>query len=215
MTRERRTLKIGDRKNMLVALSLSKRNNGKYYADFRCDCGTIKSIVVQRFMDDHTRSCGCLRKTIRASGSWCRTHGMCGTTEYKSWSNMISRCYNSNSVGFKNYGGRGISVCARWDDSFEAFLDDMGKKPGPDYSIDRIDVNRGYSKDNCKWSTRIEQMNNTTRNREISFAGKKQGLALWCNELNLNYGSINSRLHRGWSATRALTTPLSAPFSSK
>lgn len=87
-------------------------------------------------------------------------HGMTKTPEHKAWFNMRSRCYNPKYSGFKNYGGRGIVVCDRWLESFENFFEDMGLKPSPSHSLDRIDVDGPYSYENCKWSTREEQQNN-------------------------------------------------------
>lgn len=86
-----------------------------------------------------------------------RTHGMSNTPEYKAWFEMKRRCYNKNRKGYKNYGGRGIKVCDRWLESFENFYEDMGDRPSPNHSLDRIDVNGNYEPSNCKWSDRTEQ----------------------------------------------------------
>jgi hypothetical protein len=86
--------------------------------------------------------------------------------EYNSWDDMISRCYRPSHGSYKNYGARGIAVCQRWRDSFEAFLNDMGLKPSADYSIDRKDGNKGYAPDNCRWSTRHEQNSNRRPHRK-------------------------------------------------
>lgn len=87
--------------------------------------------------------------------------------EYKAWENMRSRCNNPKATGYKNYGGRGIEVCSRWD-SFEFFKSDMGLIPGPGYSLDRIDVNGHYSPENCRWATKKQQMRNTRLNRIVN-----------------------------------------------
>jgi hypothetical protein len=82
------------------------------------------------------------------------------SSEYNCWTSMNARCSNPKHSAYKNYGGRGITVCRRWRESYEAFLADMGRKPGPEYSIDRVDNDKGYSKANCRWATIMEQRHN-------------------------------------------------------
>lgn len=121
-----------------------------------CDCG--KELVIQGGNLRHRqRSCGCDRKTTA-------THGLSGSTEFRSWGQMIQRCTNERLKTHKHYGGRGIRVCDRWMESFENFYADMGAKPSPKHSLDRIDVDGNYEPGNCRWATPQEQ----SRNRRTS-----------------------------------------------
>jgi hypothetical protein len=125
---------------------------------FDCDCGNriiAKSIGMA---SGRKRSCGCMLKDVVHAAS--KTHGMKNTPEYNTWRAMRSRCNNPNRPEYKNYGGRGIKVCKEWDESFESFIGDMGKKPSGKYSLERIDNDLGYFKENCKWATYKEQASN-------------------------------------------------------
>jgi hypothetical protein len=119
---------------------------------------------------------------------------------------MKSRCDNPQHHAYKDYGMRGISYEPRWSD-FQAFLDDMGTKP-TGTSLDRVDNNGNYSKKNCRWATRAEQMNNMRTNRLITHEGKTQTMAQWAREVGINYRTLKTRLNIAkWSITKALTTP--------
>ena len=133
-------------------------------------------------------------------------HGLSGTYEHRVWRGMLSRCYNANATGFKDYGGRGVVVCAAWRASFEAFISDMGRAPGPRYTIEREDNEKCYGPLNCKWALRITQNRNTRRTKRITFQGKTKSLAEWCETLGLAYYRTHSRIHKlGWPVERALT----------
>jgi hypothetical protein len=129
-----------------------------------CDCG--KQIVVDggHLKSGHTKSCSCLQK--QKIGDLRRTHGhSMRTPEYRAWAAMKDRCGNPNNPAYKNYGGRGIKVCQRWIESFENFLTDMGLRPSPGLTLERIKNDDGYEPSSCKWATRIEQANNTRRTK--------------------------------------------------
>jgi hypothetical protein len=116
---------------------------------------------------------------------------------------MISRCINANRPDYKHYGGRGITVCSRWRNSFSDFLSDMGEKP-EGKSIDRIDNALGYEPGNCRWATKHQQMQNTRTNRQISFGGETLTLGEWARRLGIRHESLRTRLEN-WPIERALT----------
>ena len=123
-----------------------------------CICGNITSVYTHHLRNGTSTSCGCFQKEDISRRN--TTHGMKYSLEYNSWSQMKARCNDINHKDYPNYGERGITVCDRWLESFENFYEDIGKRPDPKMSIDRIDVNGNYEPNNCKWSTPKEQMNN-------------------------------------------------------
>jgi len=134
----------------------------------KCDCGGIKSVTGHDLSSGCTTSCGCLRKEIMGRAN--RTHGMVRTPTYRSWQAMKERCYNLSSWKYETYGAIGISVCDRWRNSFEAFLEDMGERP-EGTTLDRIDNTRGYSPDNVRWADARTQRLNTTRMKLYAWKG--------------------------------------------
>lgn len=125
---------------------------------------------------------------------------------YKAWASMKMRCLNQNTRNYERYGGRGIKVCERWMKS-DNFLLDMGECP-PRLTIERIDNNGNYEPDNCKWATRIEQQNNTSRTRILEYEGMKVTIHRLMELFNIRRKLLESRLNRGWSVERAIKTPL-------
>lgn len=135
------------------------------------------------------------------------THGLSYTAEYRAWQTMRLRCANPKNRAWPDYGGRGIKVCARWLESVEAFVADMGPKPSPQHELDRIDNDGDYEPSNCRWTTRTENCRNRRSNRTIVFQGRTDTLAGWCERLFLSKNVVRKRLEAGWSAERALCMP--------
>lgn len=131
---------------------------------------------------------------------------MDGTSIYKAWVSMKARCYNKKDKDYKNYGGRGIIVSKRWINNFPKFYSDMGDKPSLKHSLDRINVNGNYTKNNCRWATAIEQNNNRNNNHNINFNGQNMTLSDWCRKIDVPVNTMINRFIRGWSIERALTT---------
>lgn len=124
---------------------------------------------------------------------------------------MKQRCLNPNNAGYYKYGGRGVTVCQRWLESFGNFLADMGEHP-TGLSLERKDNNGNYEPSNCKWATPLEQSLNTRRNRNIEFQGRVQARKQWAREYGINHETLRHRLNRGWAIEKALLTPPLAPY---
>ena len=159
----------GQRFGRLSVLGRAQTQPGQRNAMWTClcDCGKT-TVVAASNLQASTRSCGCLKteaaSKILKTARYTQTHGMSHTPEHDTWLHMKQRCYNPNSHKFAIYGARGIKICDRWLNSFEAFYADMGPKPAPIYSIDRINSNGNYEPGNCRWSTPAQQ----SRNRSIT-----------------------------------------------
>ncbi len=198
----------------LTVLALERRPSGVLAWRCRCECGTIKNVIGSALTGVKTRSCGCWLRELAAKISTVHGYSKGGyTPEYRCWILMRRRCNNPNTPEFKHYGGRGIRVCKRWDD-FECFLADMGVKPSPRHSIERIANEGNYEASNCKWATRIEQANNTRGNRVLAFEGQTQTLTQWSRRVGIDVGCIQKRLKLGWTIKDALTQPSSLRRSS-
>jgi hypothetical protein len=174
-----------------------------------CDCGNL---IVRRGSDlrgGKIKSCGCYnRETLKERAKNRNTrHGMYGTRQYEAWRAMMKRCYNKKCDSYKYYGERGISVCEKWH-SFNGFWDDMKNGYQDDLTLERKDNNKGYHRDNCRWATIAEQNVNKRSVRQITYNGKTQTIVQWSKDLNINYGTLISRIYKGWPIEKALSTPV-------
>lgn len=190
----------GYRNNRLVMIEYIRYN----VAIWRCDCGVIKQMLINSVSGGNSRSCGCIQKEVAADRK--RTHGMHQSREYRSWNKMKQRCINPKNDHFKHYGGRGIIVCDRWRDSFDAFFADMGMRP-IGMELDRRDVNGNYDPGNCRWATRTQQMNNTRVTTFITHNGITLPVQEWNRKAGLPRNMVSSRLRLGWTMEKALSTP--------
>jgi hypothetical protein len=132
---------------------------------------------------------------------------MTNTPEYDTWKSIKNRCYNTSFKQYADYGGRGITVCDEWRNSFETFYRDMGPKPSNEHSIERRKNNKGYSKDNCYWATKEEQSNNRRSNRLFEIDGVTKSLTEWCISYKQNYTLVYWRINSGWRIREALFLP--------
>jgi hypothetical protein len=152
-------------------------------------------------------SCGCLRKEKLITRNIGRYTGRKAHPLYETWRSMIRRCTEPTHASFQDYGARGIVVCERWAESFEAFLEDMG--PCPDgMTLDRRESAGNYEPGNCRWATAIEQSNNRSNVRKIEMDGRRLSLAEACRLTGVKYATAAGRVRRGWSAARAVSQPV-------
>jgi hypothetical protein len=160
-----------------------------------CDCGTvyIAMAVVMKARVKLNGKYACAACGHEAQ----RSKYPVNSPEYNTWHGMKARCTNENHHAWKNYGGRGIKVCERWLNSYENFYEDMGPKPSPDHSLDRIDNDADYSPENCRWATRAEQMNNTRRTTVISFRGELVKLSELESIAGVSKGTLIKRYQAG------------------
>lgn len=179
-----------------------------------CACGTRRAVRLTELRRSRSTSCGCLTREGAAKrfGALRRTHGETAgrkpTPEYTAWAQMIRRCENVNFRGFAGYGGRGIRVCQEWRESFSTFLADMGRRPSPSHSLDRIDNGGNYAPSNCRWSTKKEQAVNRSRTHWLEYGGSRLCLKDMAALHGLSSAVLSARIRFGWDLRRALTTPV-------
>lgn len=192
----------GNKYNYLTAIRVLKKNNGRAIWLFKCDCGKeleLKGAIVTRKTKPQKSCNECYQKRRIL-------HGMSKSKEFYAWRGILNRCTNKNEVSYKHYGGRGIKVCDRWNE-FKNFIDDMGYSPSKKHSIDRINNNDGYYKENCRWATTKQQMRNVRSNRIIEYNGESKPISEWAEDLGLTYQALFYRLKRNWDLEKAFTYP--------
>ena len=175
-----------------------------------CECGKRVDVLKEYLTSGRQKSCGCLKKENGHP-----THREIHTRLYKIWGNMCNRCSNPNNPAWDRYGKRGILVCDDWK-LYENFRD-WAKSNGynDDLTIDRIDNDRGYNPDNCRWADRYTQANNKRDNHIVEFKGQKKTLSEWASYLGIPYKTLHNRVVRlNWDIERAFTQPMRKSSSS-
>lgn len=209
----------GQRFGKLLVISFVGYNKYRYALwECLCDCGNTTTVPSGHLRSGNTESCGCGKGKFTHGQSRCNAGE--GTPEYKTWQWMIARIRDKREEVQRNYAGRGITVCQRWQ-TFAYFLEDMGLKPSPKHSIDRIDNDKGYRcgccddcheeevfECNCRWATKKEQDRNKRTNRLIEYNGKILCLTEWAERLGVPAYMLYNRLSVfGWTVEQAFTLP--------
>lgn len=201
--------RVFGRLTVLGVSDKTDRRCGAWKCKCRCLCGRIAVVRRSYLTSGNTKSCGCLGQENRDLGRQAAIrHHQSGTKEYAIWANMLTRCRTPTHHAWKDYGGRGITVCERWT-TFDNFIADMGPRPSSKHSLDRTENDEGYGPDNCRWSTRREQALNRRNTIKITFRGETRPVCDWEDILGLPRAIIYTRLkHMGWSVEKACTQPL-------
>ena len=200
----------GQRFGRWTVLEFAGRQKKKVMWFCRCDCGTISTCASAHLRNGLSRSCGCYKDEV--IGSLNRTHGFSKTGTYRIWKAMRDRCNREGSIQYRDYGGRGIKVCERWN-SYENFLADMGERPSRKHSIDRYpDIDGNYEPGNCRWATVTDQARHKRSSRMLEFRGETRCLAEWAEITGISEKVIGARLRvLNWTVEQALSMP-ARPF---
>ncbi len=202
----------GQRFGRLVVLEQAEQKRyGETFWLCQCDCGNQTITTSGALRSGNCRSCGCLhREAAREQGLKGTTHGLTGTRLYRVWTNMKTRCYNKRNHNYTRWGARGITVCDEWRDNFQAFYDwAMANGYDDDLTIDRIDNDKGYYPENCRWATYEEQANNTRHNTHITFRGETHTLEYWSRYFGIDKTTLHYRL-KHLTPEEAFTLPKQA-----
>lgn len=189
---------IGKTVNRLTVLEAVKGPRRGTFFRCRCACGKEAVVYGGHIRDGSRKSCGCVMAESK------RTHGQSRSPEYKAWENARSRCQNPRNKKYPLYGGRGITFSAAWRDDFEAFLSEVGPRPSPLHSLDRIDSNGNYEPGNVRWATDEEQNNNRASNRHVTVNGERMTVAQASRATGIPQATILGRLDRGLSDGEAI-----------
>ncbi|ASU34401.1 hypothetical protein [Mucilaginibacter xinganensis] len=187
----------GKKFGRVTGIKFIELQSGQAFWLCKCDCGKEFNTKSTSLIRGITKSCGCFRKEYMSKSK--TTHGYAGKikgTEYMAWHSLKDRCTNPNHKNYNDYGGRGITVCPTWINSFETFLKDIGLRPSSNCSLDRIDNSKGYSKENCRWATVLEQNKNRRNNVWIEYKGSLKIASEWARILELptsNFGVMMKR----------------------
>ncbi len=200
----------GTRFGNVVAIDISHRQKGSVYWNCQCDCGNKIKVAGGTLRYRGNISCGCNKgkKISEKLSTHKESYGEGQTPEYRAWNSMKRRCYNPKAHAFHRYGGKGVSVCDKWLNSYENFLEDMGRRPSELHSLDRINGDRDYSKENCRWADKKEQARNTYRSINVIIEGESMRFADACEKYSIKGKIVRMRLSLGWELEKAFKAPV-------
>ena len=199
----------GQKFNCLAVIEHAGRNHaGKHIYLCKCDCGKTVILRGEDVKSGNTKSCGCLRRQMTIDKNY--KHGYAHTPMYNVWLGIKERCLNPNNSSYKNYGGRGITICDDWMD-YKNFHRDMAPTYKTGLTLERIDNEKGYCEDNCIWADRNVQGNNKRNNHFIRFKGEVGTISQMARKYDLHPSIVQGRLYKGWSVKKALLTPVNKP----
>lgn len=199
---------IGKKYGKLTIIRYAGLSNDKWkrrLVTCKCDCGNIVNVHFSDLYNNKVKSCGCRHREIYESGGYNKTHGLSKTRLYRIYEGMKARCTNPHRNCFENYGGRGIDVCEEWKSDFKAFADwAMSNGYSDTLSLERKNVDKGYSPDNCCWIPLNEQSNNKQKTVFITYNDEKKPMSVWAKQLGVSYWTLRYRKDNGWSDTEII-----------
>jgi len=207
---------IGKKFGKLTIIKETDRVGNSRCVLTKCDCGNEQTNSLSSISSGNTKSCGCLRKNVMRKRS--TTHGLSDHPLYSVYHNMIQRCYYTKAEHYYRYGGRGVSVCEEWKNSFKAFYDwavSKGWHEGLEVDKDKIGTGLLYSPEMCCLLTPKENGNCSRRNKLLEYNGKIQSVSMWAEEISINPFTLYRRLGLGWTAKKTIETPLITTFKKK
>jgi hypothetical protein len=203
---DKRTIdRVGDTYNRLTVIKRVE-NKGQSAAWLCiCSCGNKIEASGSKLSSGNVKSCGCLQKENASKAN--SSHGMTNTKEYRSWAAMKTRCLNDKRENYEHYGGRGITICESWTNSFENFIEDLGKSPSNEHTLERDNVNGNYEPDNCRWASQKEQARNRRSSKRVEWNGTVITLAELSELTKVDYNLLQFRISRGWTVEDSVNTP--------
>ena len=201
-------MEAGERHGRLVCLGKDPDKDFRYYL-YKCDCGNVKSIIQDNVKRGATISCGCYLKANRINGNCHRTFGFSHTRIDNIYKTMIARCYYPSNNRYPVYGAKGIAVCDEWKNDKTKFFEwAFANGYAEDLTIDRIDPDKNYCPENCRWVDYVTQANNKTNNHRETINGETHTIAEWSRISGISQTLVFNRLKRGWSPQKAIFTPV-------
>lgn len=196
------SLMVGQRFGLLTVLSVAGTR-----AYTRCDCGELREVRASSLRNKQNGVTRCEFCAKKYNSERNTSHGLSHTPEYRSWKSMRMRCENKSHKSFERYGGRGIFICEQWRNDVVAFVRDMGLRPSPQHTLERINNDGNYEPGNCRWATLLEQAQNRSNVNTIDLNNERLSVSEWARRNGIMPGTAAKRLRDGWSVDHAISMP--------